>query len=187
LIYARNNIFLVGDYLIFGKRIISHKLHTVTLNLIKMKKILQSVLSVFLALVLFSSQSLAYTLVGEATNDNKEIQAVSSFNEDEIYTAFNEIDELVSTIESNEELTYKDLEATNNEMVANINSSAAIAMNATADTPPFVSAFLWGCIFNWVGMLVVGITTGFDGTQLKKSAWGCLVNSLLFGGGYLLR
>jgi len=151
-----------------------------------MKKFLQSVLSVLLALVLFSAQSLAYTITSGATNNHDEIEAVSEFNEDEIYAAFGEVDELVTTIEKNEEVTYTDLEATNSEMVANISSSAAIAMTATADTPPFVSAFLWGCIFNWVGMLIVGLTTDFDGTQLKKSAWGCLINSLLFSGGYLV-
>ncbi|MCF8363164.1 MAG: hypothetical protein K9G70_11135 [Prolixibacteraceae bacterium] len=150
-----------------------------------MKKFLQSVLSVFLALVLFSAQSLAYTVTNALSNNSEEIEAVTEFNEDEIYAAFNEVEELTSTIENNKELTYKNLEATNSEMLVNISSSAAIAMNATADTPPFISAFLWGCIFNWVGMLIVGITTDFDGTQLRKSAWGCLINSLLFGGGYL--
>jgi hypothetical protein len=151
-----------------------------------MKKFLQSVLSVFLALVLFSAQSMAYTITSNASSET-EVEAVSDFNEDEIYAAFNEVDKLVATIEQNEEVSYSDLEATNSELVSNISSNAAIAMNAsTADTPPFVSAFLWGCIFNWVGMLIVGITTDFDGTQLKKSAWGCLINSLLFSGGYLV-
>jgi hypothetical protein len=56
-------------------------------------------------------------------------------------------------------------------------------MNATAaGSPPFISAFLWGCLFNLAGMLIVGITTEFDSDQLRKSAWGCLISSLLWGG-----
>ena len=106
--------------------------------------------------------------------------------ETEIYEAFSEINELVSLVETDNTATYNQLLTTNSKLVENVSSSAAMAMNAVTDTQtPFISAFLWGCIFNVPGMLIVGITTGFDSYHMKKSAWGCLISSLLWGsGGY---
>ena len=148
-----------------------------------MKKILRSFLSAFLALVLFSAQALAYTNAASTVGSNDKFDAVADFNEAEIYGAFDEVEGLLTTLEENQDLTYADLEASNSDLIANVSSTAAVAMNASsADTPPFISAFLWGCIFNLAGMLVVGITTDFDNEQLKSSAWGCLVNTLLGGG-----
>ncbi|MDA3880388.1 MAG: hypothetical protein PF436_08375 [Prolixibacteraceae bacterium] len=150
-----------------------------------MKKLLQSTISIILALVLFGTQSFAFTITA-SINSASEIEAAVGLDESDIYAAFDEIEDLISVIDDNQDLTYSELESLNSELTSNISSSAAIAMNASAaDTPPFIGAFLWGCIFNWVGMLIVGITTGFDGTQLRKSAWGCLVGSLLWSGGYL--
>ena len=148
-----------------------------------MKKILRGTLSVVLAILMFSAQAVAYTTTSASINTNDEISAVTDFDESEIYQAFGDVENLVATIESNENITYSDLEATNSEMIADVSSSAAIAMSSTsADAPPFISAFLWGCLFNLAGMLIVGITTDFDEYQLKKSAWGCLINVLVFGG-----
>lgn len=148
-----------------------------------MKKILRSCLSFLLALVLLSAQAMAYTNAASSVGSNNEIEAVADFNEAEIYDAFNNVEDLVSTLENNQDLSYTDLEAANSDLIVNVSSSAAVAMNATmADTPPFISAFLWGCLFNVAGMLIVGITTDFDNEQLKSSGWGCLVNTLLGGG-----
>lgn len=114
--------------------------------------------------------------------------ASSSINETEteIYEVFSEINQLVSLIETDHTATYNQLLITNSKLVENVSASAAMAMNAVTDTQtPFISAFLWGCIFNVPGMLIVGITTGFDSYHIKKSAWGCLISSLLWGsGGY---
>jgi hypothetical protein len=134
-----------------------------------MRKFLRSVICTILALFIYIGQTLAF-------------QPQTNHIEDEIYGAFIEVENLLATIENNNDVTYDFLALNNSELVENVSSSAAIALNATAsNTPPFVSAFLWGCIFNVPGMLIVGITTGFDNSQMKKSAWGCLVNTLLFG------
>lgn len=148
-----------------------------------MKKILQSFFSVVLAILMFSSQAVAYTNSATAINTDSEIDAVVDFDEASIYNAFDEVDELLATLENNSDITYSELEAKGSEMIANVSSSAAVAMSSSNyDSPPFISAFLWGCIFNLAGVLIVGITTDFDNEQLKKSAWGCLFNSLLGGG-----
>ncbi len=145
-----------------------------------MKKSLQSLLSFVLAMLMFSVQTMAITSTKASNGSNDEV----SFDESEIYSAFTEVDNLVVALEGNQNLSYTELQATNSDLLVNVNSTAAIAMNSSSDAnPPFISAFLWGCIFNLPGMLVVGLTTGFDGNQTTKSVWGCLINSLLFGGG----
>jgi len=151
-----------------------------------MKKVLQSFLCIVMALLMFSSQAIAYTNVSAALNSDSEIESVVDFDEAEIYNAFNDVNELLVTIESSD-VTYADLEATDSDMLNNVSSMAAIAMNSNSSySPPFISAFLWGCLFNLAGMLIVGITTEFDSDQLKKSAWGCLISSLLWGSGGVL-
>lgn len=151
-----------------------------------MKKVLQSILSLVLAVLLFSGQAFAYTGAAALINTDEELNAVVDFDEAEIYAAFDEVNDLVATIEQDESITYSALEANESDLINNVSSSAAIAMNAnSADSPPFLSAFLWGCLFNLLGMLIVGITTEFDSDQMRKSAWGCLINTLLTSGGYI--
>lgn len=150
-----------------------------------MKKVIQSTFSVLLALVLFSVQAVAYTTTAMVSNA-EEIEKVAEFDESEIYQAFDDVSNLMATIQNDEDLSYSQLEESNSDLISNVSSTAAIAMtSASADEPPIVNAFLWGCLFNVVGMLVVGLTTDFDNDQIMKSAWGCLVSSVLFGGGLL--
>lgn len=147
-----------------------------------MKQILRSFLSSFLALVLFSAQAFAYPVSSKNVHSNSEIDVID-FNEVEIYNAFNQVESLVKAIEENQDLSYADLAASNSELINNVSANAAIAMNtAVSDTPPILSAFLWGCLFNVAGMLLVGITTDFDRDQIRSSGWGCLINTLLGGG-----
>lgn len=137
-----------------------------------MKRTVKQLISIILSAFLFSIQTMAFS-AHTATIDY----------ESEIYSAFSELDELILVIENNNEITYEELLASNSALVENVSANAAVAMNASADSaPPFISAFLWGCIFNLPGMLVVGITTGFDSYHMKKSAWGCLIGSLVFSG-----
>lgn len=140
-----------------------------------MKRIFKKLFSINLAIFLFCIQSFA------SISPTHSIDA-----EAEIYNAFTEVDELISLIEMDDEITYNDLLENNSLLVNNVAATAAIAMNTTSNTtPPFISSFLWGCIFNLPGMLIVGITSDFDNIQMKKSAWGCLVSTLIWGSGGL--
>jgi hypothetical protein len=149
-----------------------------------MKKALLKLICVGLALIIFSVQSMAFTTFGSAINSDQEMALVTGFDETEIYNAFTDVNSLVSYVQENDGVTLSDLETSHNELVANMNTSVALALSASSATPPIFSAFIWGCLFNWVGMLIVGLTTSFDGQQITKSLWGCLFNSLLLGGSY---
>ncbi|MDA3930868.1 MAG: hypothetical protein PF541_18110 [Prolixibacteraceae bacterium] len=140
-----------------------------------MKKAIQSIFSIALALLMFSSQAIAYT--NGAINSEAEIESVVDFDEAEIYSSFNEINDLVAFVNENENVTYDDLKVENNSLIENLNSSAALAMNAQeGDEPPVLSPFLWGCLFSWVGLIVVYLTTDSN-KAFTGPAWkGCLLN-----------
>jgi hypothetical protein len=147
-----------------------------------MKKVLLKFVCAGLALIIFSYQAIAYSSVAMVVSA-EEISTVANFDENEIYSAFTDVDQLVSYVQVNEGVTISDLEATNSELVSNIASSSSLSFESS-DTPPIFSAFIWGCLLNWVGILIVGLTTGFDGEQITKSLWGCLISSCLWGGSY---
>jgi hypothetical protein len=149
-----------------------------------MKKFLLSTISTLLALILFSTQLFAYSGTINMANSANATEAVTSFDEAEIYGAFEEINELVAMLEGDADITYSGLEAENSDLLVNLSSTSSVAMTATSsDGPPIISAFWWGCLLSWVGMLIVGVTTGFDGYHIRKSGWGCLLSALVWGTG----
>ena len=90
-----------------------------------MKKILMRVLSLVLALVIFSAQSMAFTS-GSAGVLESDVAAIAEYDESEIYSAFTEVNDLVSFIEKNEGITYNELETVNSGLISNVSSSAAL-------------------------------------------------------------
>lgn len=146
-----------------------------------MKKFLLQTFSVTLALIFVCTQALAFTTTSAMALSEAEAEMVAEFSEAEIYEAFDEVNALETMIRENEGITFTELEANNSELVANLSSTSAFSNATMADTPPIFSAFMWGCLLNWIGMLIVGLTTGFDGSQMVKSGWGCLISSLLWG------
>jgi hypothetical protein len=148
-----------------------------------MKQVVLKFACASLALILFSVQTMAYSTIASACSE-EETRAVVNFDEVEIYSLFSDVDQLVTYVLENDGVTLSDMEANHSELLSNINSSSVLAFAGASDTPPIFSAFIWGCLLNWVGMLIVGLTTGFDGDQITKSLWGCLINSLLIGGGW---
>ncbi|MDA3816612.1 MAG: hypothetical protein PF486_04485 [Prolixibacteraceae bacterium] len=98
-----------------------------------------------------------------------------SFDESEIYSAFDEISEVSQFIETNN-ASYSDLEA-NNYSTSNIMNTAAIAssMQDEKTGPPILSAFWWGCLTGPIGIVVVAVTTDNNKEQIKKSVFGCAI------------
>lgn len=109
---------------------------------------------------------------------NTETETTSNNAEIEIYEAFSDIDGLIAYLDENEEVSYSELQENHNSLIENVSTSAAIAMSMQeADAPPLMSSFWWGCIFNWVGVIVVYVTTDSN-KEYTKGAWtGCLVST----------
>jgi hypothetical protein len=142
-----------------------------------MKKSLLKIMAVFMAVIFLQLQVFAGSSFSMSSDD----EAIVNFDETEIYASFDQINDLTSYISGND-VTYTDVQNYNSSMVENVSSSAALAMNSTnAGDPPIVSAFLWGCILNWVGIVIVGITTEWDMSQIWKAVWGCVAESVIIG------
>ncbi len=144
------------------------------LNLLSMRKNFTKTVAVFLATILLVSQ----TMAGSNMSVSSEDEAYVNFDETEITASFNEIEDLVSFVSENGNVSYSDLEAENSSLIENVSSTSALALgSASGDTPPFISPFLWGCIFNWVGIVVVALTTDMDMPQIMKAVWGCVAET----------
>jgi hypothetical protein len=140
-----------------------------------MKKVLLKIASVVLALLIFQFQTIAGSVSG--IGNANETDVVAQFDESEIYNSFNEVNDLVSFISENENATYDELNAVNSDLLENVSTSAAIMMNTEDGVPPFLSAFWWGCIFSWVGVLVVYMTTD-NNSEYMRPAWrGCFISA----------
>jgi len=138
-----------------------------------MKKSLLKIMAVFMAVLFLQLQVFA----GSSFSMSSEDEAIVNFDETEIYASFDQINDLSSYLSEND-ATYADVANYNSDLVANVSSTAALALNSTsAGEPPFISAFLWGCIFNWVGIVVVALTTDMDMSYIMKSVWGCAVST----------
>lgn len=81
---------------------------------------------------------------------------------------------MLNHLESND-VTYTELKETDNMLVANVSTEAAIINSFRDGEPPVIGAFLWGCLFGPVGIVVVAVTTDNDKELIKKAAWGCAI------------
>lgn len=151
-----------------------------------MKKFFLKFASVAMALVLFNAQLFAGALPFNGLDISDESQEVLNFNEDDIYAEFSEIEELAAIIvcsdASYNELATEDL--TNLDMVS---SASALPLSAESEVgPPLgIPSFLWGCLLSWVGLLIVYFLTDRDKDESRKALWGCLISTLLYGGGLI--
>lgn len=135
-----------------------------------MKKFYFKTFAVLMAVILFQLQVRTAAFAADAPVFDENVEY-------EIYSAFSEIEGLVAFLGENDGVTYNEMEAFNSMLLENVSSSAAIALNTAADgEPPVLSAFLWGCIFSWVGLIVVYVTTDSNKAYTSKAWTGCLVN-----------
>jgi hypothetical protein len=136
-----------------------------------------------MALMVFQIQAKAASAVSVSSDD----EAIVNFDESEIYNSFDKVNDLVSYVSENDAVSYSDVATINSALVENVSSSAALALNNNDNgNPPFVSAFLWGCVLNWVGIAVVAFTTNMDWDQIKKSIWGCAASTVFWGVFYVI-
>jgi len=111
-------------------------------------------------------------------NSSTTVVSENSINadEEEIYSAFNEVDDVVSYLSNNENASFEELSTVNQAILENVNTEAAIALNTQERLyPPIVGAFLWGCCYGPLGIVVVSVCTNNDKDQVRQAANGCIV------------
>ncbi len=142
-----------------------------------MKKFLLKSLSVFLAITLLASQSFsayAGNTASVVTFDESEF----SFDEAALFAELEELNELDAFVETNEGITYSELENEGSMLLTNIENTAAPMGMAEGGEPPLgIPSFLWGCVFGVVGLVIVYIMTENDMDETKKAMWGCVAST----------
>jgi hypothetical protein len=134
-----------------------------------------------LTLFLFLATNAAFANSTAISNFNS-----SSVEEAEIYTSFAEIDEIVSYIGANENITYSDLEATDFSLSAlSSNSALALFPDEEGDNRFYFNkqtAFFMGCVFGMLGVLAVAIVNNGNSSVVNNSIWGCVTSGCVSGG-----
>jgi hypothetical protein len=144
-----------------------------------MKKTLFKSLSVFLALLMFSIQTFAYSSRTSTSITKSEIQSVTEFDESEIYDAFAEVSDLDQYLAQNNDKTYTEISQENASLVSSVSSTTILPYSASSDELVLgIPSFFWGCVFGWVGLLVVYLVLE-DKVQTKKALTGCIVGTLV--------
>lgn len=136
-------------------------------------------LSVFLTLVFLTAQSFSLSAGTIMSPSHSLDESVFGYDQNALESAFFELDELDNYLEQNEGLTYNDLQAAGNVLIAGISDiSAPLGLPDGDDELPLgIPAFWWGCILGWVGLLVVYLVTDKDKEQTKKALTGCLIST----------
>ncbi|MBA3285303.1 MAG: hypothetical protein H0U27_09650 [Nitrosopumilus sp.] len=98
-------------------------------------------------------------------------------DEQKVNIQFNELNQVESYVIENN-ATLNDIEATNSDLLNNINldrntANGILGPENTMDGPVGIPSFLWGCVLGPIGVLVVWLETE-DNDELKKSFYGCL-------------
>ncbi len=104
--------------------------------------------------------------------------------ENQVESTFAKIEPLEQFIIANPEQSAESIVAENPNLVDDIDLSPTNALDAQRDLP-LVSPFWWGCCLGVIGLIVVYVITDNDRGQVKSAFWGCLISTLLFGGGLL--
>lgn len=144
-----------------------------------MKKITAYVIFILIAsfsINAFSSQPAIRSIKTDYANDFESA-------EQEIYSAFDKITEVSHFIDQNEMASYSRLPAT---AQAIIQPDPAIVMNNQEELqPPIFGAFLWGCCYGPLGIILVASCTNNNRDQVRQAANGCIVFNILGGAIYV--
>lgn len=144
-----------------------------------MKQALLKSFSVFLALLMFSFQTFAYSSKTSASVTKSEIQSVTEFDDSEIYAAFADVSDLDQYLTQNDNKTYTEVSQENGTLLNGISSSTSLPFSASTDELVLgIPSFLWGCVFGWVGLLVVYLVLE-NKEQTKKALYGCIASTVV--------
>lgn len=148
-----------------------------------MKKLTQKIVSVILVLCLFNLQGFAGVGMFANAYSDADYTEFASFDEAAFYDEFQEVEALENYLSEND-ASFDEVDAS---LLTNVSSISILPLApAVADGPPLgIPSFLWGCILGWVGLLIVYLMAD-DSAETKKALWGCILSTVLMGGGLLL-
>jgi len=111
------------------------------------------------------------------SNTNNSLNTVSDFDEAEIYNAFSEINDIVKYVSVNDSVTYSDIQTRDSSLLLLTDNDPAVAYNQHEKFSfNNHSAFLAGCFFGPIGMLLVTMINKGDREELNSAIWGCVTS-----------
>jgi hypothetical protein len=123
------------------------------------------------------------TLVSKATT-TEEYSPNFQAEENEIYSAFSEIDPVISYMEENSDATANEVSSLFPMASINYNDNFEYFPEEEADRFYFnkQAAFFMGCLLNLWGVLIVAIVNNGDSATVNKSIWGCVASGCVTTG-----
>jgi hypothetical protein len=97
-----------------------------------------------------------------------------SYDKDKINAEMTQLTALEDMVSQSQDLTYDDLLAANNPLVADLNMGYDAMLAAMGANMPVLPAFWWGCILGPVGILLVYVIEE-DRDQTMSALWGCVI------------
>jgi hypothetical protein len=145
-----------------------------------MKQILLKSLCIFFAMMMLTMQSFAYTLKASNSISSTEIEAVTQFDDSEIYASFADVSALDQYLSVNEGKSYSDVFTENSSILTGVSSTSSLPLSPAdnGDRALGIPSFLWGCALGWVGMLIVYLVTE-NKEETKKALWGCIISTVV--------
>lgn len=154
-----------------------------------MKKRLLKFIALFIATILFGAQTQAANLVNTLNTDS-EIDAMLDFDENEIYEAFDELNELIIFLDSDESVT---IEVLSYQSTFNKDISKRIVQDNTVDEiystesqssgfPPFLIGFLpaVGCGLIGGGLALLIYSSNHEDKHMRTQVlMGCISGALV--------
>jgi hypothetical protein len=131
-------------------------------------------------MMMLTMQSFAYTLKASNSISSTEIEAVTQFDDSEIYASFADVSALDQYLSVNEGKSYSDVFTENSSILTGVSSTSSLPLSPAdnGDRALGIPSFLWGCALGWVGMLIVYLVTE-NKEETKKALWGCIISTVV--------
>lgn len=133
-----------------------------------------SILIVILSLQLnsFGSQKI--------DNSNTSIENSLIFEEEEIYSAFEEVSELVSLVNGNDNLNCDQMVSMNPILFENVDLNTSLAFNQEAVKKKDFGPLIVGCLFGNIGVAYYIFKKEANINDIKESAKGCAISTITY-------
>jgi len=131
-------------------------------------------------------QTFAVAIKASSSITKIEIQSVAEFDDSEIYSAFAGVSELDEYLAMNNGKSYSEVSQNNSALLNGVSSTTTLPLSASPDNLALgIPSFLWGCVFGWVGLVIVYLVTE-NKEQTKKALWGCIASTVVTVGLYIV-
>ncbi len=121
--------------------------------------------------------TLLFVLLGVVLSANLFASDADLFTYDkaQVNAVVADLNALEAVVSEDASITYQDLVAANNPLIAGMDADASNMMNGIANMP-VLPAFWWGCILGPVGILLVYVIEE-DKDQTMSALWGCVASA----------